>query len=90
MRLEDEGHFGDQRDRLQVGERVELHVAEDELVDHQVVGRRHQQGIAVGPSTLTVRVIRNFGRPNQSEELIDLEMDAEGRDQRYIGKITIE
>ena len=43
-----------------------------------------------GPSSLTVRVIRNFGRPNQSEELIDVEMDAEDREQRRIGKITIE
>jgi hypothetical protein len=43
-----------------------------------------------GPSSLTVRVIRNFGRPNQSEELLDIEMDAENRDMRQLGKITIE
>ncbi|MDP3738329.1 MAG: VIT domain-containing protein [Hyphomonadaceae bacterium] len=43
-----------------------------------------------GPSTLTVRVIRNFGRPGQSEQLIDIEMDAEDRGERQIGKITIE
>ncbi|CAN0463593.1 unnamed protein product, partial [Phaeothamnion confervicola] len=43
-----------------------------------------------GPSTLTVRVIRNFGRPSQTEELIDIEMDAEDRGDRRIGKITIE
>lgn len=43
-----------------------------------------------GPSTLTVRVIRNFGRPSQSEQLIDIEMDAEDRGERQIGKITIE
>ena len=30
-----------------------------------------------GPSTLTVRLIRNFGRPSQSEELIDLEQQAD-------------
>ncbi len=43
-----------------------------------------------GPSTLTVRVIRNFGRPSQSEELLDIEMDGEDRDMRLLGKITIE
>lgn len=43
-----------------------------------------------GPSSLTVRVIRNFGRPNQSEELLDIEMDAESHDMRQLGKITIE
>jgi hypothetical protein len=42
-----------------------------------------------GPSSLTVRIYRNFGRPSQTEELIDVEMDAEDRDQRLIGKVTI-
>ncbi|HVY89040.1 MAG TPA: VIT domain-containing protein [Hyphomonadaceae bacterium] len=42
-----------------------------------------------GPSTLTVRVYRNFGRPNQTEELLDMEMDAENHDMRLIGKVTI-
>lgn len=43
-----------------------------------------------GPSTLTVRLIRNFGRPDQSEELLDIEMEARDRDKTEIGKITIE
>jgi hypothetical protein len=43
-----------------------------------------------GPSTLTVRLIRNFGRPDQSEELLDVEMEARDRDKTQIGKITIE
>lgn len=43
-----------------------------------------------GPSTLTVRLIRNFGRPSQSEELIDLEMPAEDRGEMRVGVFTIE
>jgi uncharacterized protein YfaP (DUF2135 family) len=43
-----------------------------------------------GPSTLTVRLIRNFGRPSQSEELIDLEMPAEDRGEMEVGVFTIE
>ena len=43
-----------------------------------------------GPSTLTVRLIRNFGRPGQSEELIDLEMPAEDRGEMEVGVFTIE
>lgn len=43
-----------------------------------------------GPSTLTVRLIRNFGRPSQSEELIDLEMPAEDRGEMDVGVFTIE
>jgi len=42
-----------------------------------------------GPSTLTVRLIRNFGRPSQSEELIDLEMPAENRGEMDVGVFTI-
>lgn len=42
-----------------------------------------------GPSTLTVRLIRNFGRPSQSEELIDLEMPAEDRGEMPVGVFTI-
>jgi hypothetical protein len=43
-----------------------------------------------GPSTLTVRLIRNFGRPSQSEELIDLEMPAEDRGEMEVGVFTLE
>ena len=43
-----------------------------------------------GPSTLTVRLIRNFGRPSQSEELIDLEMPAEDRGEMEVGAFTLE
>ncbi len=42
-----------------------------------------------GPSTLTVRLIRNFGRPGQSEELMDIEMEARDREKVDLGKITI-
>jgi Vault protein inter-alpha-trypsin domain len=43
-----------------------------------------------GPSTLTVRLIRNFGRPSQSEELIDLEMPADDRGEMEVGVFTLE
>lgn len=43
-----------------------------------------------GPSTLTVRLIRNFGRPSQTEELIDLEMPAEDRGEMEVGVFTIQ
>lgn len=42
-----------------------------------------------GPSALTVRLIRNFGRPGQSEELMDIEMEARDREKVDLGKITI-
>lgn len=42
-----------------------------------------------GPSSLTVRLIRNFGRPDQSEELMDIEMEAKDREKVELGKITI-
>jgi len=42
-----------------------------------------------GPSSLTVRLIRNFGRADQSEELMDIEMGAEERAKEELGKITI-
>lgn len=42
-----------------------------------------------GPSSLTVRLIRNFGRADQSEELMDIEMASEERDKEDLGKITI-
>ncbi len=43
-----------------------------------------------GPSTLTVSLIRNFGRPSQTEELIDLEMPAEDRGEMEVGVFTLE
>ncbi len=43
-----------------------------------------------GPSTLTVRLIRNFGRPNQSEELMDFEMASEDRGEVEVGEFTLE
>jgi hypothetical protein len=43
-----------------------------------------------GPSTLTVRMFRNYGRPGQTEELIDFEMPAEEKEKVFIGKITID
>lgn len=42
-----------------------------------------------GPSSLTVRLIRNFGRPGESEELMDIEMEAKDREKVELGKITI-
>ncbi len=42
-----------------------------------------------GPSTVQARIIRNFGRPNQSEELVDVEMDPEDDGMRRVGTITI-
>lgn len=43
-----------------------------------------------GPSTLSARIIRNFGRANQSEELVDVEMDPSESDGRQlIGRIVI-
>ena len=43
-----------------------------------------------GPSTTTVRLIRGFATPQQSERVIDVEMrpDADGR--RLVGTITVE
>lgn len=43
-----------------------------------------------GPSTLTVRLIRNFGRPNQSEQLMDFEMASEDRGEVEVGEFTLE
>ncbi len=42
-----------------------------------------------GPSSLTVRLIRNFGRPDQSEELMDIEMPAAERERAELGQISI-
>ena len=43
-----------------------------------------------GPSTITVRLFRNYGRPGQTEEVIDFEMAAEEKEQAEIGRITIQ
>ena len=42
-----------------------------------------------GPSSLAVRIIRNFGRANQSEELLDIEMDPDLNDRQQVGTIVI-
>jgi Vault protein inter-alpha-trypsin domain len=42
-----------------------------------------------GPTTVTARLYRNFGRANQSEELIDLEVLPGSEGERRIGRITI-
>jgi tetratricopeptide (TPR) repeat protein len=43
-----------------------------------------------GPSGLSVRIIRNFGRPNQTEEQMDVEMRTEDSGSRQlVGTITV-
>ena len=43
-----------------------------------------------GPSGLSVRIVRNFGRPNQTEEQMDLEMRTEDSGSRQlVGTITV-
>lgn len=42
-----------------------------------------------GPSTVQARIIRNFGRPNQSEELIDVEMDPTDDGMRRVGTVEV-
>ena len=42
-----------------------------------------------GPSTVAARIIRNFGRANQSEELVDIEMDPTDDGMRRIGTIDV-
>ena len=43
-----------------------------------------------GPAGLSVRIIRNFGRPNQTEEQMDIEMrPEEGGERQLLGTITI-
>ena len=43
-----------------------------------------------GASILTARLIRNFGRPDESEEAIDVELLGEDRQDRPIGKLVVE
>lgn len=42
-----------------------------------------------GPSTVQARIIRNFGRADQSEELVDIEMDPADDGMRRIGTIEL-
>lgn len=42
-----------------------------------------------GPSTLSARIIRNFGRPNQSEERIDVEMQPDRGRWSDIGTVEL-
>ncbi|MEQ1688308.1 MAG: DUF2135 domain-containing protein, partial [Sphingopyxis sp.] len=42
-----------------------------------------------GPSTIAARIIRNFGRANQSEELVDVEMQPDAGGRMLIGRIII-
>ncbi len=42
-----------------------------------------------GPSSVQARIIRNFGRANQSEELVDVEMDPQDDGMRRVGTITV-
>ena len=42
-----------------------------------------------GPSTVAARIIRNFGRANQSEELVDIEMDPTDDGMRRVGTIEV-
>lgn len=42
-----------------------------------------------GAARLTARLIRNWGRPNEREEAIDIELSNTGNDERKIGTISI-
>lgn len=42
-----------------------------------------------GPTSIAARIIRNFGRPDQSETLVDIEMDPANTGQQLIGHITV-
>ena len=43
-----------------------------------------------GPSTVAARIIRNFGRPNQTEELVDVEMTPDAGGRQLIGQIVVQ
>jgi hypothetical protein len=43
-----------------------------------------------GPSTIAVRLIRNFGRPGQTEELMDVALEAQDKTKEELGRIRIE
>ncbi len=42
-----------------------------------------------GPSTVAARIIRNFGRPNQSEQIVDVEMAADDNGRVLVGRVVI-
>lgn len=42
-----------------------------------------------GASILTARLIRNFGRPDQSEQIVDVELMGEDREDRKLGVVTV-
>jgi len=42
-----------------------------------------------GVSILTARLIRNFGRDNQSEEYVDIELRGEDDDDKKVGTVTV-
>lgn len=42
-----------------------------------------------GPSVVTAHVIRNFGRPNQSDESVDIEVLGDDREGRLIGRVVV-
>lgn len=42
-----------------------------------------------GPSVVTVRLIRNFGRPNESEEAVDIEVLGNDKDEKLVGRLVV-
>ncbi|MEQ1508951.1 MAG: hypothetical protein ABL909_00950, partial [Sphingopyxis sp.] len=42
-----------------------------------------------GPSTIAARIIRNFGRANQTEELVDVEMQPDAGGRMLIGRVVV-
>nr|MCU0729589.1 hypothetical protein [Sphingopyxis sp.] len=42
-----------------------------------------------GPTTIAARLIRNFGRPNQTEEIIDVEMMPDAGSRQMVGRIVV-
>ena len=42
-----------------------------------------------GPSTIAARIIRNFGRANQTEQLVDVEMQPDAGGRQLVGRIVV-
>ncbi|MDQ0249433.1 hypothetical protein J2W22_001480 [Sphingomonas kyeonggiensis] len=42
-----------------------------------------------GPSVVTAHIIRNFGRPNQSDESVDIEVLGDDKEGRLIGRVVV-
>lgn len=42
-----------------------------------------------GPSTIAARIIRNFGRTNQTEQLVDVEMQPDAGGRQLVGRIVV-